>query len=124
MKTTNKLPSYSSWIFGSPYLWLNWQRSLWGNWSDIWSQFPIFGGNFTKQSLAIQEKLVQSFLEVEEKSVERSLDAQKRFWDNYFDFLQGQNNGIQKPKPKSHPSPKLEEFPSLAKLEEFPVSAK
>ncbi len=67
----------------------DWQKRFFDTWLD---NLPKTMGDadlsesFDK-ALDFQEQLVKSYLEAEEKTIEMMLDAQRKFWNDYFKTL-------------------------------------
>jgi hypothetical protein len=72
----------------------DWQKKFF----DVWLEnLPSPQGevNFSEafdKALKLQEELVRSHLEVQEKSTKMMLDAQRKFWDDYFVALRKQSD--------------------------------
>jgi hypothetical protein len=63
-----------------------WQKQFSNNWLET---LPNMKGevNFVEsfdKALAFQEELVKSYLDAQEKTTHMMLDAQKKFWQDYF----------------------------------------
>ena len=70
----------------------DWQKKFF----DAWIENMPSGGtsldfkeNFEK-ALKVQEELVQTYIETQEKTTQMMLEAQKRFWDQYFETMRKQ----------------------------------
>jgi hypothetical protein len=72
----------------------DWQKKFF----DVWLEnLPSPQGevNFSEafdKALKLQEELVRSHLEVQEKSTKMMLDTQRKFWDDYFEALRQQSS--------------------------------
>jgi hypothetical protein len=67
----------------------DWQKKFFDAWLD---NLPKTKGdvNFPEgfdKALNLQEELVKSYLETQEKTTKMMLDAQRKFWDEYFEAL-------------------------------------
>lgn len=121
MMKNNWLMYYPNVLVSYPFMWLKWQRTVFGNWFDIWAKTTPKVINGAGQTLTIQEQFIKTCLEIEEKTIQQSLETQKLFWQNYFKVIE-----LQKDKIKDQVvevTATLEQFPTSANLEPFPVSA-
>lgn len=71
---------------------LDWQKKFFSTWLE---SFPkgateIKLTDTFETSVKLQEEMVKSYLEAQEKSATMMLEAQKQFWDNYFETIRKQ----------------------------------
>jgi hypothetical protein len=67
----------------------DWQKKFFDTWLDSLPKTKgdiDFAESFDK-ALSYQEELVKSYLEAQEKTTEMMLDAQRKFWNDYFEAL-------------------------------------
>lgn len=68
---------------------LDWQKQL----LDTWANMMPEGNNGFKlpetldQSIESQKTLVNNYLKAQEEAMKLALDAQRQFWDNYFELV-------------------------------------
>jgi hypothetical protein len=70
----------------------DWQKQFFSTWME---SLPNTKGevNSTEafdKALMFQEEVVRSYLEAQEKSTKMMLDAQKKFWSDYFEAMRKQ----------------------------------
>jgi len=71
---------------------LDWQKKFFSTWME---GFPkgvteIKLTDTFETSVKLQEEMVKSYLEAQEKSATMMLEAQKQFWNNYFETIRKQ----------------------------------
>ena len=71
---------------------LDWQKKFFSTWMESLPKgtAEIKLTDTFETSLKLQEEMVKSYLEAQEKSATMMIDAQKQYWDNYFDALRQQ----------------------------------
>ena len=71
---------------------LDWQKKFFETWMENLPKgtTEIKLTDTLETSLKLQEEMVKSYLEAHEKSATMMVEAQKQFWDNYFDALRQQ----------------------------------
>ncbi|MBJ7899378.1 MAG: thylakoid-associated protein [Cyanobacteria bacterium RI_101] len=68
---------------------LDWQKKFFGAWLDSLPKgtAEVKLTDTFETSLKLQEEMVKSYLEAQEKAAQTMLETQKQFWDNYFQAL-------------------------------------
>jgi len=71
---------------------LDWQKKFFNTWLEGLPKgtAEIKLTDTFETSVKLQEELVKSYLEAQEKSVELMLESQKQFWNNYFEAVRKQ----------------------------------
>lgn len=71
---------------------LNWQKKFFETWMESLPKgtAEIKLTDTLETSLKLQEEMVKSYLEAQEKSATMMVEAQKQFWNNYFDAMRQQ----------------------------------
>jgi hypothetical protein len=71
---------------------LNWQKKFFETWMDNLPKgtTEIKLTDTLETSLKLQEEMVKSYLEAQEKSAMMMVEAQKQLWNNYFETLRQQ----------------------------------
>lgn len=68
----------------------DWQQKFFDVWLEnlpIKGKNPLnFSENF-EQALKFQEELVKSYLEAQEKTTQMMIEAQRQFWNDYFEVM-------------------------------------
>lgn len=67
----------------------NWQKRFFDNWLEALSvdkKDKNFAETF-KKTVDIQQEFVANYMEAQQKASQFALDAQKQFWDNYFELV-------------------------------------
>ena len=71
---------------------LDWQKKIFSTWLENLPKVSaeIDLSETVETNVKLQEEMVKSYLEAQEKSATLMFDAQKQFWDNYFEVLRQQ----------------------------------
>lgn len=71
---------------------LDWQKKFFSTWAESLPKgtAQINLTDTFETSLKLQEEMVKAYLENQEKSATMMLEAQKQFWDNYFETARKQ----------------------------------
>lgn len=63
----------------------NWQRKFFDTWLEtLPADKTANPTEVLNKALSLQEELVKSYLETQEKTTKMMLEAQREFWDDYF----------------------------------------
>jgi len=68
---------------------LDWQKKFFDTWLESLPKgsAEVKLTDTFETSLKLQEEMVKSYLEAQEKAASTMLETQKQFWDNYFQAL-------------------------------------
>ncbi|AIE74434.1 MULTISPECIES: hypothetical protein [unclassified Synechocystis] len=71
---------------------LDWQKKFFSTWMESLPKgtAEIKLTDTIETSLKLREEIVKIYLEAQEKSATMMINAQKQFWDNYFQSLRQQ----------------------------------
>lgn len=71
---------------------LDWQKKFFSTWLESLptGQMELNVSDTFETTLKFQEELVKSYLEAQQKTSQMMLEAQKQFWDKYFEMIRKQ----------------------------------